>query len=154
MANKMRYHDKDQIQRIIKLQNDSEKLRQEAYKKLQEADILIAINYIGGVMNKTPKTFWSREEVCTMLDVKCSTLMCWIKDGYIVPREPAPKQGKAAYYDRQNLQEIQIFKRLTESGMSRELAKRVMFDSNMLPGVIKNNQSTYKFTITVTTNEY
>ena len=100
------------------------------------------------------RALWGRDEVCEMLEVKCMTLQTWIKDGYIKSYRPAPQQGKPAYFDHNNLQEIQIFKRLTQAGMSRDLAKRVMDDSNMLPRAIKNNKSTYEFIMTVTTNEY
>lgn len=37
----MKYHDKDQIRKVIELQNKSEKLNQQALALLKDADILI-----------------------------------------------------------------------------------------------------------------
>lgn len=94
-----------------------------------------------------------RNEICKKVGIKRNTLATWIFEGYIVPTQISGRQGRKDFFDKAVVQKIGLLKALTESGVQRHLAVKLIDKCNMIPTMVDDGFK-YTFTLTATIPNY
>lgn len=71
-------------------------------------------------------------ELARRLGIDRLRLKGWMDRGFIKPTEPAPKQGRPAFFDDVAINRVVIFKRLLDRGIKRKEAARLANSVNKI----------------------
>ncbi len=70
------------------------------------------------------KDLFTTHHVTKVLDIPMQRLRVWLLNGYIAPAIPSGGQGQKAFFLKEDLYVIALFKKLLEKGFKRELASK------------------------------